>query len=91
MPEAPGSEFWRGLKPIVNHRGDDGRAVRSGRRLDCARVDPTATSVAGSRIADIAARWGFASQAHCTRLFRGRFGCTPSEVRPLRAAGLTDG
>jgi AraC-like DNA-binding protein len=54
-------------------------------------VDLTATSMAGSRIADVAARWGFASQAHFTRLFRARFGCTPSEVRPPRAAEVTGG
>jgi AraC-like DNA-binding protein len=62
-----------------------------GRRLDCARVDLTAASMAGARVADIAARWGFASQAHFTRLFRARFGCTPSEVRPSRAAEVTGG
>jgi AraC-like DNA-binding protein len=62
-----------------------------GRRLDCARVDLTATSMAGSRIADVAARWGFASQAHFTRLFRARFGCTPSEIRPPRPAEVTGG
>jgi AraC-like DNA-binding protein len=56
-----------------------------GRRLDAARVDLTAASTAGYRIADIACRWGFASQAHFTRLFRERFGCTPSEVRAARA------
>ncbi|RZU32167.1 AraC-like DNA-binding protein [Blastococcus saxobsidens] len=52
-----------------------------GRRLDAARVDLTARSMRAYRIADIATRWGFASQAHFTRSFRARFGCTPSEVR----------
>jgi AraC-like DNA-binding protein len=51
------------------------------RRLEAARVDLTARSMRAYRIADIAARWGFASQAHFTRLFRERYGCTPSEVR----------
>jgi AraC-like DNA-binding protein len=51
------------------------------RRLDAARVDLMALSMQANRIADIAGRWGFASQAHFTRLFRARFGCTPSEVR----------
>jgi AraC-like DNA-binding protein len=54
-----------------------------GRRLDAARVDLTASSMADHRIADIACRWGFASQAHFARLFRARFGCTPSDVRAL--------
>jgi AraC-like DNA-binding protein len=53
------------------------------RRLDAARVDLTASSMADYRIADIACRWGFASQAHFARLFRARFGCTPSDVRAL--------
>ncbi|MGY1604207.1 helix-turn-helix domain-containing protein [Geodermatophilus sp. SYSU D00815] len=55
-----------------------------GRRLDCARVDLEAASMADYRIADIASRWGFASQAHFTQLFRARFGRTPSEVRASR-------
>ncbi|MGY1689849.1 helix-turn-helix domain-containing protein [Geodermatophilus sp. SYSU D01105] len=42
-------------------------------------------SMDGYRIADIAAHWGFASQAHSTRLFRERFGRTPSEVRAARS------
>ncbi|MBB5938709.1 helix-turn-helix domain-containing protein [Streptomyces zagrosensis] len=33
-------------------------------------------------IADIAHRWGFASQAHFTRVFRDRFEQTPGEARP---------
>jgi AraC-like DNA-binding protein len=58
-----------------------------GRRLDSARVDLAASSLADLRIADIACRWGFASQAHFARLFRARFGCTPSDVRQGRATG----
>ncbi|WP_020141020.1 helix-turn-helix domain-containing protein [Streptomyces sp. 351MFTsu5.1] len=34
-------------------------------------------------IAEVAHRWGFASQAHFTRVFRDRFGCTPGETRPF--------
>jgi transcriptional regulator GlxA family with amidase domain len=52
-----------------------------GRRLDAARADLTAQSVHTYRIAHIAGRWGFASQAHFARLFRARYGSTPSEVR----------
>ncbi|WP_309500322.1 helix-turn-helix domain-containing protein [Streptomyces shenzhenensis] len=40
----------------------------------------------GSRhltIAEVAHHWGFASQAHFTRVFRSRFGCTPGETRSL--------
>jgi AraC-like DNA-binding protein len=65
---------------------DEGTTVAQyiqARRLDAARVDLTAVSMRVDRIADIAGRWGFASQAHFTRLFRARFGCTPSEVRAI--------
>lgn len=51
------------------------------RRLDGARADLTSPDMAEHRIADIASRWAFASQAHFTRAFRARFGCTPTQVR----------
>lgn len=51
------------------------------RRLEAALADLAAPTTTGERIADVAARWGFASQAHFTRLFRARFGCTPSDAR----------
>ncbi|MEU7042054.1 helix-turn-helix domain-containing protein [Streptomyces varsoviensis] len=41
----------------------------------------------GSRrltVAEIAHRWGFASQAHFTRVFGDRFGHTPGAIRPGR-------
>ena len=66
-----------------------------GRRLEAARLDLTSPSMEGHRIADIAGRWGFASQAHFTRLFRARFGSTPSEergsVRPVPRRTSRDG
>jgi AraC-like DNA-binding protein len=51
------------------------------RRLDRAKADLAAPELAGLRIADIAFRWGFSSQAHFSRLFRARFGCSPTEMR----------
>ncbi|MDX3726598.1 helix-turn-helix transcriptional regulator [Streptomyces caniscabiei] len=42
----------------------------------------------GSRhltVAEIAHRWGFASQAHFTRVFRAHYGRPPGETRPPRA------
>ncbi|WP_257039997.1 helix-turn-helix transcriptional regulator [Streptomyces sp. TLI_55] len=39
----------------------------------------------GSRqltVAEIAHRWGFAGQAHFTRVYRGRYGRTPGAARP---------
>jgi AraC-like DNA-binding protein len=50
------------------------------RRLDGARAELVA--VPGLRVADVAHRWAFASQAHFTRAFRARFGCPPSSVQP---------
>jgi AraC-like DNA-binding protein len=52
------------------------------RRLERAKADLAAPALAGFRVADIACRWGFASQAHFSRLFRARFGCSPLQVRP---------
>jgi AraC-like DNA-binding protein len=44
------------------------------------------------QIAEIAWRWGFADAAHFSRLFRDRFGCTPTEVRMgAQAAELREG
>ncbi|HEV7211450.1 MAG TPA: helix-turn-helix transcriptional regulator [Blastococcus sp.] len=60
------------------------------RRLEAARAELAGAPAPGPRIADVAARWGFASQAHFTRLFRGRFGVTPSEARSTRSPGVTD-
>jgi AraC-like DNA-binding protein len=54
------------------------------RRLDLAKADLAAPALAGYRIADIAFRWGFSSQAHFSRLFRARFGSSPTEMRLRR-------
>jgi AraC-like DNA-binding protein len=51
------------------------------RRLDGARADLVDPAMAEYRVADIASRWAFASQAHFTHAFRARFGCTPTQVR----------
>ncbi|MFI0449706.1 helix-turn-helix domain-containing protein [Actinomadura sp. 6N118] len=51
------------------------------RRLQRAYDDLTAPAATGTTIADIAYRWGFSSQAHFARLFRARFGHTPTEAR----------
>jgi AraC-like DNA-binding protein len=40
----------------------------------------------GAHIAEVAARWGFADQAHLTRQFRSAFGVTPGTyVRHVRS------
>ncbi|TDD76653.1 helix-turn-helix domain-containing protein [Actinomadura rubrisoli] len=50
------------------------------RRLQRAHDELTTPGATGT-IADVAYRWGFSSQAHFARLFRSRFGRTPSEAR----------
>jgi AraC-like DNA-binding protein len=59
------------------------------RRLEMAhrqlREDP-----AIGTIADVAHRWGFASQPHFTRVFRDHFGQTPGEVRMRTGSGEPD-
>ncbi|GAA4095360.1 helix-turn-helix domain-containing protein [Actinomadura miaoliensis] len=51
------------------------------RRLRRAHEQLTDGDAPGTTIADIAYRWGFSSQAHFARLFRARYGCTPTEAR----------
>ncbi|MFE7835431.1 helix-turn-helix domain-containing protein [Streptomyces sp. NPDC057474] len=51
------------------------------RRLVGAHRELTGPGAWETRIADVAHRWGFSSQAHFARLFRSRFGLTPSEAR----------
>ncbi|MCX4862018.1 helix-turn-helix domain-containing protein [Streptomyces canus] len=51
------------------------------RRLVEAHRELTRPGAQETRIADVAHRWGFSSQAHFARLFRSRFGLTPSEAR----------
>ncbi|WP_328505341.1 helix-turn-helix domain-containing protein [Streptomyces sp. NBC_00391] len=51
------------------------------RRLVRAHQELTGPGAPSARIADVAHRWGFSSQAHFARLFRSRFGLTPSEAR----------
>ncbi|WP_078624028.1 helix-turn-helix domain-containing protein [Streptomyces monomycini] len=56
------------------------------RRLERARQQLADPASARLTVADIAHRWGFASQPHFTRVFREHFGRTPGEVRPPRRA-----
>ena len=43
------------------------------------------------RVADVATRLGFASEAHFSRVFRTAFGHTPSDVRAMADAARTSG
>ncbi len=50
-------------------------------RLDACRRDLCDARLRHEPIAEIARSWGFASSAHFSRVFRARFGETPSECR----------
>ncbi|MFF7264902.1 helix-turn-helix domain-containing protein [Streptomyces sp. NPDC008159] len=52
-------------------------------RLDKARQMLADPGFRHLTIAEVAHHWGFASQAHFTRVFRSRFGRTPGEARPF--------
>ncbi len=43
------------------------------------------------QVAQVAYRWGFADAAHFSRLFRQRFGCTPSETQERATAAMAHG
>ncbi|MFA1544495.1 helix-turn-helix transcriptional regulator [Actinomadura monticuli] len=52
------------------------------RRLTRAKTDLADPASSQATVAEIAHRYGFASQAHFTRVFGERFGRTPGAVRP---------
>ncbi|WP_394825856.1 helix-turn-helix transcriptional regulator [Pendulispora albinea] len=56
------------------------------RRLEKARV---ALQLPGARVLEIALRFGFADQAHFTRMFRQRFGVTPGAIAHGPRSDLT--
>jgi transcriptional regulator GlxA family with amidase domain len=92
VPEAPTTEFWRGIKPITTvfqpnlHRlfSADGDSVSRciwRERLEHAHDDLTGPGLQHLGVGEIAARRGFASQVHFARAHRARYGSTPSAAR----------
>lgn len=61
------------------------------RRLTRAYDQLTDPAARGRTVAEIAHHWGFATQAHFTRVFRARYGRTPGETRPHPRAGEARG
>lgn len=59
------------------------------RRLTEARAQLADPGSRHLTVADIAHRWGFAGQAHFTRVFRARFAETPGSTRPAAGAPNT--
>ncbi|GAA5042028.1 AraC-like DNA-binding protein [Thermocatellispora tengchongensis] len=71
----------RHLARIFEHTGTSPAKHIMERRLVRAHEELTGPGALKTTIADVAHRWGFSSQAHFARLFRARFGLTPSEAR----------
>lgn len=59
------------------------------RRLDHCRQDLLDPALAGRPVSAMAARWGFTSAAHFSRLFRDAYGLPPGEFRLAHAAPQT--
>jgi len=57
-------------------------------RLSRCRRDLTDPGKRQQPIKEIAARWGFCDQAHFSRIFRERFGCSPREFRAGHSCAL---
>jgi AraC-like DNA-binding protein len=62
-----------------------GAWIRS-RRLDACRRDLADPLLRGMPVHAIAARWGFPSAAHFSRVFRAHYGMTPQEYREAGAS-----
>jgi AraC-like DNA-binding protein len=60
-------------------------------RLDRCRRDLADTRLAGVRILDIAARWGFRTASHFTRSFEAAYGESPAVFRRASRGHLGDG
>jgi AraC family transcriptional activator of tynA and feaB len=54
-------------------------------RLERCRRDLASPALSQRSIGEVATAWGFRSAAHFSRLFRGEFGCSPSEHRQEHA------
>ncbi len=74
------SNVYRLFKPI----GGVEAFIRDRRLLRCYH-ELRGARRGEQRITDIASTWGFSSPSHFTRLFRGTFGVSPSEVLDLGA------
>lgn len=76
------------LSPSTLHRAWAGESCSLSdwiwaQRLDGARRDLCDPALAGRSVSQIAFSWGFNDAAHFSRAFRARFGCAPSELRPV--------
>lgn len=83
-----------GLSPSYLHRLFLTEPLRlmqwvAAERLEACHRELSAATNRKRPIFLIAQRWGFASQAHFSRVFRARFGVSPKDVRDRQPAGAT--
>lgn len=79
------SQLYRLFEPL----GGVAHYVQQQRLLRAFHTLATPAASRRLRVADIAARLGFVSEAHFSRAFRATFGLTPSDARALGAASGT--
>ena len=75
------TSLYRLFEPI----GGVASYVRDQRLRRCL-ADLISMRHAGLHVSEIAYKWGFSDASHFTRIFRQRFGHTPSEVRPASSS-----
>jgi AraC-like DNA-binding protein len=87
-PELGVAQIARALRlsPSTLHRAWAGEACSLSdwiwsQRLDAARRELCDPALAARTVSEIAFAWGFSDAAHFSRAFRGRFGCSPRDLR----------
>ncbi len=71
----------RHLHSLFSDTGTTVSALIKDRRLEKCRTQILNPALAHRTIAGIAAQWGFSDPAHFSRVFKARFGQSPSELR----------
>lgn len=75
----------RQLNRIFEKEGSSVSRFIWNRRLERAREDLVAPALRQMQVAEIAFRWGFASAAHFSRVYRQRYGLPPAAHRALNS------
>lgn len=97
-PEAAARASYISVREVHRQFARDGLSfgawVREERLRRC-RHDLTRPQLSGLAVSEIAARWGFRSPAHFTRIFTARYGMPPGQIRrsprPDQLPGAADG
>ncbi|WP_405652713.1 helix-turn-helix domain-containing protein [Streptomyces sp. RK9] len=80
----------RRLQQVLAAAGTAPAALIRRKRLQQCHRALTDPGQSGRTIRTIAARWGFASQAHFTRLFRAAYGVPPGEFRASHSPSVRE-